>query len=169
MCQNDKMYLPNSAGCFICGDENEAGLRTRFFTEDGKVKTRVRPKVHHCGFEGVVHGGIVAAILDECMSWAAIRAINRMCQTGELTVRYLINVPDDRDLICVTDTEKANKRLVYTVGELIDDEGIVYATASAKFTPLTIEATLEVDDMLKYQGGDERVFDELRAESENKS
>jgi len=164
MCQENKVYLPNSTGCFICGDENKAGLQLRFYTEDGKVKTKVRARADHCGFEGVVHGGIVAAILDECMSWAAMRAINRMCQTGELTVRYLLNAPDDRELTCITAVEKANKRLAYTVGELVDDEGTVYATATAKFTPLTAEATLEIDDMLKYQGGEERVFDALRDE-----
>ncbi|PCJ57885.1 MAG: hypothetical protein COA73_10320 [Candidatus Hydrogenedentota bacterium] len=164
MPEDSKVYLPNSDWCFVCGEDNHAGLKTRFYIEDGKVKARIRPSKHHCGYEGVVHGGIIAAIIDECMGWAAARAINRMCVTGELTVRYLINVPDDRELTCVTDIEKANRRMVLTKGEIVDDDGTVYATATAKFLPLSAEKTLEVDDKLLYRGGEERLFDGLRSE-----
>ena len=34
-----RRYLPNSTGCFVCGEDNPAGLRTRFFVEDGIVNT----------------------------------------------------------------------------------------------------------------------------------
>jgi uncharacterized protein (TIGR00369 family) len=166
MSDDSKVYLPNSDWCFVCGEDNHAGLKTRFYIEDGKVKARIRPSKHHCGYHGVVHGGVIAAILDECMGWAAARAINRMCVTGELTVRYLINVPDDRELTCVTDTDKANRRMVATQGEIVDHGGTVYATATAKFLPLTEEKTLEVDDKLLYRGGEARLFDGLRDEVE---
>ncbi len=166
MSDESKVYLPNSDWCFVCGEDNHAGLKTRFYIEDDKVKARIRPSKHHCGYHGVVHGGIIAAILDECMGWAAARAINRMCVTGELTVRYLVNVPDDRELTCVTDTEKANRRMVVTQGEIVDDDGTRYATATAKFLPLTAEKTLEVDDKLLYKGDEARLFDRLRDDTE---
>jgi uncharacterized protein (TIGR00369 family) len=166
MCDSEKVMLPNSDWCFVCGEENEAGLQTRFYIEDGFVKARLRPRAHHCGYKGVIHGGIVASILDETMGWAANVAINRMCVTGELTVRYIENAPDNRELTCITKVEKSNKRIVYTIGELVDDEGTKYASAKAKFTPLTDEKTLEVDDMLNYRGGEARIFDELRAQNE---
>lgn len=162
MCDSEKVMLPNSDWCFVCGEENEAGLRTRFYVEDGFVKARLRPQAHHCGYKGVIHGGIVASILDETMGWAANHAIQRMCVTGEMTVRYIENAPDDRDLICITGVEKANKRIVYTFGELVDDEGNKYASATAKFTPLTDEKTVEIDDMLNYRGDELRLFDDLR-------
>ncbi|MFP6596526.1 MAG: PaaI family thioesterase [Candidatus Hydrogenedentota bacterium] len=134
--------------------------------EDGLVKARLRPRSHHCGFKGVIHGGIVASILDETMGWAAAVAINRMCVTGEMTVRYIENAPDDRELICVTCVEKQNRLIVYTTGVLVDDEGTKYASATGKFTPLTEAKTLEVDNMLNYRGGEIRLFDELRAQAE---
>ena len=167
MNESKKIMLPNSDWCFVCGEDNHAGLQTQFYIEDGKVKSRITPQAHHCGFKGVLHGGVVASILDECMGWSAAVSIARMCVTGELTIRYIRNVPDDRDLICVTDVERSNKRLVLTVGELIDDEGTKYAEAKGKFTPLTAQQTIDVDDMLKYREGDARIFDELRAELES--
>ena len=166
MCNSEKSMLPNSDWCLVCGEENEAGLQTRFYIEDGIVKATFRPRAHHCGYRGVIHGGIVASVLDETMGWAAAVEINRMCVTGEMTVRYIENATDDRELICVTKAEKSNKRIVYTVGELVDDEGKKYASAKGKFTPLTDAKTLEVDDMLKYRDGDTRLFDELRAQVE---
>lgn len=166
MSESDKVMLPNSDWCFVCGEENEAGIQTQFYIEDGKVKSRIAPQKQHCGYKGVLHGGIVASVLDECMGWAAAVAIERMCVTGELTIRYIHKVPDDRELICITDVERSNKRLVLTVGELVDDSGKKYAEANGKFMPLTDEQTLEVDDMLKYRDGDARIFDALRAQVE---
>ncbi len=166
MCDSEKEMLPNTDWCFVCGEENEAGLQSRFYVEDGLVKARLRPRSHHCGFKGVIHGGIVASILDETMGWAAAVAINRMCVTGEMTVRYIENAPDDRELICVTCVEKQNRLIVYTTGVLVDDEGTKYASATGKFTPLTEAKTLEVDNMLNYRGGEIRLFDELRAQAE---
>lgn len=165
---NSRTYLPNSTWCFVCGEDNDAGIQTRFYVEEGLVKAKLKPRQHHCGYRGMVHGGIVASILDESMGWAAARAIGRMCLTGELTVRYLETVPGDRDLTVVTEVEKANRRLVLATSELTDEAGTVYARATGKFTPMSVEDTLGVDDMLLYRGGEERLFDALRAEHEGK-
>ncbi len=159
---NGRVYLPTSSGCFVCGDENPAGLKTRFYVEDGAVKATLTPTSHHCGYRNVVHGGIVAAIIDECMGWAAARAIARMCVTAELSIRYLRNVPGDRVTTVVTGVERAHRRMVETRAALMDDAGAEYARGEGKFTPLTIEQTLAVDGELRYRGDEERVFDALR-------
>lgn len=159
-----RTYLPNSTWCFVCGEDNDAGLKTRFYVEDGLVKAKLLPRPEHCGYRNRVHGGIVASILDETMGWAAARAIGRMCLTGELTVRYLATVPGDRELTVSTGVEKSNKRLVLAHGEITDASGTVYARATGKFTPLSAEETLSVDDMLLYRGGEERLFDTLRVQ-----
>ena len=160
---NGKTFLPNSGWCFVCGEENPAGLQTRFYVEDDRVKTRFNPREHHCGYKNVVHGGVVAAILDETMGWAAARAIERMCYTAELTVRYVANVPADRETTVVAEVLRANRRLAHVTAELVDDDGTVFARAEGRFTPLSVEETLLVDDMLNYRGDEERVFEKLRA------
>ena len=158
----ERRYLPNSHGCFVCGEDNHAGLKTRFFVEGDLVKAELHPQQHHWGYENVVHGGIVAAILDECMAWAAARAMTRMCVTAELNVRYIKSAPTDRPLIAETRVIKAHRMMTTTEGALRDAEGTEYARATAKFMPLSAEETLRVDDALNYQGGEERVFDGLR-------
>ncbi|MBI2433310.1 MAG: PaaI family thioesterase [Candidatus Hydrogenedentes bacterium] len=158
----DRVYLPNSEACFVCGEENRAGLQVRFYVEDDVVKMPLTVREHHCGYKNVVHGGVVAAALDETMGWAAARSIKRMCITGELTVRYLQPVPADRELTVCGRTVRAHRRMVQTEGHIEDSQGAILARAEGRFLPLSVEETLQVDDALLYRGDEERVFDELR-------
>lgn len=166
---NHRATLPNSKPCFVCGEDNPAGLRTRFYVEDGKVKAPLRPLPHHCGYDKVVHGGVIAAILDETMGWAAARASGRMFFTGELTVRYLRPTPSGRPLTACAEVVRVTSRLTEAAGVLVDDDGVEYAKSKGRFVPLSVEATLAVDDALIYRGGEERVFDALRAEAEKRT
>ncbi len=159
---NSKKHLPFSESCFVCGENNTAGLQTRFYVEDDIVKAPLSAQSHHCGYDGIVHGGVAAALLDECMAWAASRAIGLMCYTAELTVRYLKHVPAERTLTACAEVDKSNKRVAYIKGYLIDELGVVYARSKGAFMPMSVDDTLNVDDNLIYQGGEERVFDGLR-------
>jgi len=165
----DKVYLPNSESCFACGESNVAGLQLRFFVEDHRTKAIFKPKPHHCGYPNVLHGGVVAALLDETMAWAANRAITRMTLTGELTVRYVKPVPGDRDIHAWAEVTKVNRRLVYAIGALHDANGETFARGEGRFLPLSAEQTLLIDEHLIYRGGEERVFDSLRENGGNGS
>jgi len=161
--------LPNSHECFVCGEDNPAGLRVRFYCKDGIVKTRWTPAPHHCGYPNVLHGGVIAAVLDECMAWSAARSIGRMCVTGELVVRYRKRVPSDRALTVTSEVTEPGKRLVRTKATLTDDDGEEFAEAFGKFVPTSAQETLDVDDALLYRGDEERVFDALRAQQAGKN
>jgi uncharacterized protein (TIGR00369 family) len=159
---NDRVYLPNSRSCFVCGEENIAGLQLRFFVEGDKVKTWFQPKPHHCGYPNVLHGGVVAALLDETIAWAANRALSRMTMTAELKLRYRKPVPGDRPMLVVAEITKAGRRIAYGNGAILDEAGEEFARAEGSFIPLSAEQTLAIDDHLIYRGGEERVFDILR-------
>lgn len=164
MPENGRKPLPNSATCFVCGENNAAGLGARFYAENDTVIARWRPAPHHCGYADTVHGGVVAAILDESMAWAATRALRRMCVTGELTVRYFQRTPGDRELEVHARVAEAGRRRVVATAVLRDAAGMEYADARGKFVPLGETETLAVDDALIYRGDEERVFDELRSQ-----
>lgn len=157
-----KRYLPNSKSCFVCGEDNPSGLKTRFYVDGDDVKMPLTAVDHHCGYENTVHGGIVAAALDECMGWAAARAIARMCVTAELTVRYIERVPVNPDLTVSARVTRSHRRMVMAEAEIADLAGKVFARATGRFLPLSEDETLEVDDALLYRGEEERVFDGLR-------
>lgn len=157
-----KGYLPVSASCFVCGKDNHAGLSLRFYAEDGVVKTAWRPASFHCGYEGVVHGGVVASALDECMAWAATWHTRLMCVTGDLHIRYLEPLPSDRELVVSARVSVPGKRLVHVEGSIAEPGGPEYATAKGRFVTMTVAETLAVDDELIYFGDEVRLFDYLR-------
>jgi len=58
-----------SRGCLVCGRENPQGLHLHLDVDEetGVVRCEFTPLGTHIGFEGVVHGGILATVLDEAM------------------------------------------------------------------------------------------------------
>jgi len=74
-------------GCFGCGDDNPIGLHLRFAADGDTVRASFIPSSDHQGFGNIVHGGIIATILDEAMAWATAHA-GFWAMTGEMRVRF---------------------------------------------------------------------------------
>ena len=92
---------PNSKMCFICGLENPIGLKLRIYqTEPGVIETSYTAPDHFQGYPGVLHGGIVATILDEISGRAQMGdvAAPRFMFTAKLEVKYRKNVPTGKPL-----------------------------------------------------------------------
>ena len=54
--------------CFCCGPKNPIGLKLEFeMTAEGRMRTTWTPRKEHQGFKDIVHGGLVATVLDEVM------------------------------------------------------------------------------------------------------
>ncbi len=165
---SDGQPLPFSDWCFVCGDGNPYGLQGRFYRDGSRTYLVVTPRREFNGYEGILHGGIAAGLLDETMGWAAALAVNRMCVTAEITVRYLARVPVERRLVVVADPVKISKRLCTVESELrestsaapkLTDEGDgVLARATGKFIPLSWEETVSIDAKLIYEPNMSRVF-----------
>ncbi len=165
MSDGEREYLPHSSGCFLCGDENPAGIRTRFFVEGEEVRGRIVLPRHVNGYRDVAHGGVVAALLDETMGWAAtvFGKEHPMYVTGEITVKYLAPVPVGEEIEVRSRLVEDAGRLAYAEGQLLHG-GKVCARAKGKFVPMTREATAGVMPYLKF-GSCRRfraIFDEYR-------
>ncbi|HEY3489393.1 MAG TPA: PaaI family thioesterase [Candidatus Deferrimicrobiaceae bacterium] len=151
MTNDDREYLPHSSGCFLCGDENVHGVRTAFFVEEGAVRARLSLPAHVNGYKGIAHGGVVAALLDETMGWAATVFGDRhpMYVTAELTLKYLGPIPVGEPVEIVGRLVEDAGRIAYTEGELLRS-GKVLARAKGKFMPMTDSATAGVMPYLKF-------------------
>jgi len=92
----DRKLLPNSKKCFICGLENPVGLKLRFYeVEPGHIETEYIAPEHFQGYPGVLHGGIIASILDETSgrAFGGPEENPRFMFTAKLEVTYRKNVP----------------------------------------------------------------------------
>ncbi|MBT0654379.1 PaaI family thioesterase [Geomobilimonas luticola] len=84
--------------CFGCSSGNPKGLQLRFsHTDEGCVTSCTIPDTY-CGFEGLVHGGIIATLLDEAAGWSLFARIGRLGVTREMTTRYLKPVPTNTEI-----------------------------------------------------------------------
>jgi uncharacterized protein (TIGR00369 family) len=149
----EREYLPHSSGCFLCGEENASGVRARFFVERNEVRGQVVLPRHLNGYKNVAHGGVVAALLDETMGWAAtvFGKAHPMYVTGELTVKYLAPVPVEAEIEIRSRLVEDAGKLAYGEGELLLD-GKVCARAKGKFVPMGREETADVIPYLRFHG-----------------
>ncbi len=79
--------------CLLCGDRNRYGLRLRFYAiSDSEVETVLNSNHHHQGYEGILHGGFVASLMDSAMCnvlfYRGIEAV-----TGDMSIRYFEEIP----------------------------------------------------------------------------
>lgn len=135
------LELPHTSGCLVCGRENPQGLKLNLHVDPdtGLVTTNFTPAPQHIGFEGIIHGGVIATVLDEAMVWAATWKGRRFCVCGELTVRFRNAVkPGDRLRIEAV-VEFSRPKLVECASKVFDATGKLLATGSGKYVPMSVE------------------------------
>ena len=103
---------PNSRHCFVCGLENSFGLKLRFDEiSPGKVTSECTLGEEYQGYPGVVHGGIIAAILDEMAGRSQMGGDPpRFLATAKLDIRYRKNVPTGEPLQLIGVAGKSKRR-----------------------------------------------------------
>lgn len=136
------MRQPNSERCFVCGLANPFGLRLKFYnTAPGEVTAEYIVPEHFQGYPGIVHGGIVAAMLDEVAGRAhMVDHPNRFLYTARLNVHYRKHVPVGKPLRIVGRVGKDKGRTATSWAVIYDEAGDVLAEADA----LLVEVPLEV-------------------------
>ncbi len=129
--------LPVTRGCFVCGIDNPAGLGLTLTTDGRSVAVPVRFRAEHCGFSGVVHGGLLSTVLDEVMAWVIGVNTRSFAFAAELNVRFLRSVPPGIEMKVRAElTDNRRGRLFLTRGEVVGPDGVVHAEASGKFLPI---------------------------------
>ncbi len=73
--------------CFGCSKANPEGLRMSIWRQGEEVWGELVTSAHHQGFPGHVHGGVIAAALDEAMGWAVYHK-GYLAATAHLDVKY---------------------------------------------------------------------------------
>ena len=142
--------------CFVCGRENPVGLHLHFY-EDPETHQIVAPlniPEPYQGYPGVVHGGILATILDETIG----RAINigqdeeQFWVTAKLEMRYRKPTPTETPLIAVGWVVRRRSRTAEVAGEIRLPDGTVTAEATAVVVCPSGEALKAWEEERKFWG-----------------
>jgi acyl-coenzyme A thioesterase PaaI-like protein len=87
--------------CFICGLQNPVGLHIAFFEDHESHPKQVHAEIvvpdAYQGYPGVVHGGILAAILDELAGRAVLieGSADDLMMTLKMELRYRLPTPTE--------------------------------------------------------------------------
>jgi uncharacterized protein (TIGR00369 family) len=96
---------PSSRSCFVCGRDNDVGLKMVWenHRDEGEIRSRVTVPEQYNGYPGVVHGGILAAMLDETAGRSVLMdgGPDQLMVTAKLEVVYRRPTPTDTPLLLV--------------------------------------------------------------------
>lgn len=124
---------PNSRMCFICGVQNPVGLQMSIYNDrdNQQIISHVTVPEHFQGYPGVVHGGIVATMLDEISGRALLidgNADNLMV-TVKLEVKYRQPTPTLTPLTVIGKVKSASASRAKVHGEVRLPDGTLTAEA----------------------------------------
>lgn len=135
----NRTSLPFYPDCFICGPDNPRGLHCRFFRDGEFVRSDFKTECWMAGYAGVVHGGVIGAVLDEAIVWAAYEKTGLFGVTAEILIRFLIPLPVGV-LAKVEGRMIENKGKIWVAeGRLLLVDGSVVAKATGKLIPLRMD------------------------------
>lgn len=123
------MQVLDDGRCFICGKDNPIGLKAVFSidAQQRRAETTVRIDELHQGWQGITHGGITSALLDEICAQACMGS-GLQVVTSELKIRFRAPIPTGSTVRVIGEVTGERRRLVDAKGR-IELDGQVMAEA----------------------------------------
>ncbi len=136
---------PNSKHCFVCGLESPVGLKLRFYDNGvDEIRCTYLVKESYNGYPGVVHGGILAAMLDEAGGRALmIHDHSRFMMTARLEIRYRQPTPVETELTLIGRVVKDKGRVAEAASEIRLPDGAVSVEATMTLVAFPVEGDLD--------------------------
>jgi uncharacterized protein (TIGR00369 family) len=141
------MKQPNSNHCFVCGRQNPYGLHLVFHEiTPGEVTVEYTVPEQFQGYPGVVHGGVVAAMLDEVIGRVHMGGFPpRFMFTARLDIRYRKNVPVGKPLRIIGRAINSRERTATAAGQIFGPEGDLLAEAEGMLVNVPEDLVDNVD------------------------
>jgi acyl-coenzyme A thioesterase PaaI-like protein len=150
--------FPIYPACPVCGDPavNRAALGVRWIWDDDqrRVFGRFTPGPDHAGYAGRMHGGILSALLDECMAWACAVQRHGYCLTGDLHVRFKCAAKLGEPIEIRAAARDGWGPYLRANGEATSLGGELLASAVATFAMLAPEESMRLRAGLRFEPGD---------------
>ncbi len=126
--------------CFGCGEANPVGLQLKFSqAADGTIVSTPVLSDLYIGHPGILHGGILATLLDEAMS-KSVRALGRTAVTAKMEIDYLQPAPSGKALRIEGRVVRTEGRKHWTEATVADAEGQIFAQGKGLFLDVKLQA-----------------------------
>ncbi|MCD6490275.1 MAG: PaaI family thioesterase [Thermodesulfobacterium sp.] len=130
MNKNERLEINNY--CFVCGKENPKGLKADFIFSNGKAKAEIILDKEYQGYMGIIHGGIIAALLDEACAYATI-SLGYYTVTAEMKIRYKNILKVGEKVIVEASAEQVKSKLIQANAQIKDSKNTIIAEAEGKY------------------------------------
>lgn len=140
--------VQTESNCFGCAPSNPIGLRLQFTLHDNVLATRVILGADYESFRGIVHGGIVASILDEILARVVYCCTHVSAFTTALRVRYGRPMRTGTEHLAYAEITRNDEVSIQAAGRLELPGGELVAAAEGTFCPLTEDMLRHLDERL---------------------
>jgi len=117
--------------CLMCGTHNPLSLHLHFVKDGNGVHTRFKASSYLQGYSGILHGGVIAALLDSAMTHCLFQH-DVHALTADLRVRFHRPVPCDA-VLDLRATLVASRPPLFLVHSRLYVGNDLMAEAEAKF------------------------------------
>jgi uncharacterized protein (TIGR00369 family) len=115
--------------CFVCGPRNPIGLKLGFdLLDDRTLRTVFTPQKLHQGYANVVHGGILATVLDEVMVNLSYK-LGQKAVTTRMEVTFRKPAQVGHELVFTAQLVKETSRILEAQAQARTADGTVVAEA----------------------------------------
>ncbi len=115
--------------CFGCGQDNDHGFRLKFTWDGHAARSEFTPDERFQGWPGLVHGGIMACLLDEVMGYAALYEVGR-CVTARMQIELKKPASIGERLLLASWVSRKSRKLVNTEATVSLEDGTIVAEAT---------------------------------------
>jgi uncharacterized protein (TIGR00369 family) len=134
--------------CFACSPINAYGLQMKFYTDEESVLSWLSVPNHLCGWNNLVHGGVLSTILDEIMSWTAMYKLKHITVTRNMTVEFIKPVHVGEQLRAQGHIREVERqRNAEMEGAIYNEDGELCAKASGTFALIKPNVAKRMDIM----------------------
>jgi len=125
--------------CFACGNRNPIGLHMNVEYTQDRALCRIRIPSEYQGWSKVVHGGIIATMLDEIMAHAVLHFVGQGV-TGSLNIRFRSKSPTDETLEIIGWIDRIKRSVVEARGEIrLARDHTLLAQGESRFMVLPVQ------------------------------
>ena len=136
--------------CFGCGSENPHGLGMHFRRDGDRAVAEFVIQPRFQGYPGRAHGGVVATMLDEAMSWAVYHS-GAWSVTAKMEMRFRAGVPLGEPLTASGWITRDRGRFLELRSEVRDANGKLLAESDGLFARVTGRVAEELRE--QYEAG----------------
>lgn len=123
---------PSHQHCMLCGTASTFGLKLHFYgDQNGEIWAKAKGSIHQQGYQGILHGGFIAALLDSSMC-NLIFHHGQEAVTGDMNIRYLAEIPITADILIHAKLIKKYLTLYKVEAEIYVNQQLM-ATSNARF------------------------------------